>query len=292
MQEITKRVAEVFRKHFGRTSLRERLNDILNEAIELKSAQDITSMRDEAGDTLCSLLALCAESGWDPEELIGNTLQKIERRQAQYAALGRKTKVGILGGSFNPVTTGHVRMGNLALQTAGLDEVWFMPTYDHMYGKDLAPAEVRMEMLHAALAEQPMLRPFDYEIRHQMKGRMLHVMNRLLDDAEYRDTHSFCLVVGMDVAVDVENWEGGLRITDVLPFVVLDRAGSEQRIRPNVWFMQPPHKYIADEKREIPAVSSTMAREAIAAGREAELRDVILPAVLEIIRREGLYGAK
>ena len=286
IEKLTAQVAGKFGELFGITSLTERLSDIMKETVSLKSANSISSMKDETGDLLCSTLALCAESGWDAEELVMATLSKLERRRSQYGSLGRKLNVGILGGSFDPVTLGHVHMARLAMRAGGLDEVWFMPTYDHMYGKNLSPADFRIEMLTAALADEPMMRPFDYEVKHKMKGRMLHVMNRLLNEDDFKETHAFSVIVGMDVAIDVENWEGGLAITDVLPFVVIDRPGSVVPSE-NVWFMNPPHRYIVDEAMEIPAVSSTMARDCVASGRPTS--HILSRPVVSIIDERKAY---
>lgn len=105
IKEIQKQVDNKFREHFGYTPLKERLKDIQNEFFELMKWQDVKNLKEETGDLLASLIQLCSESGWDSEELIQNTLTKIDGRAEQYKTLGRKTKVAILGGAFNPIST-------------------------------------------------------------------------------------------------------------------------------------------------------------------------------------------
>ena len=104
------KIAEKFTMAFGRTPIKQRLEDILGEAIELSRFVDIPNLKEEAGDLLCSTIQLCNECGWNADELIDATLTKIDRRKEQYKSLGRKTKIAALGGAFNPITLGHIEV--------------------------------------------------------------------------------------------------------------------------------------------------------------------------------------
>ena len=139
LKDLQKLIDEKFKEHFSYTPLNERLNDIQREFFELMKWQDVNNLKEEAGDLLSSVLELCSESGWDAEELIKNTLKKIDRRSDQYKTLGRKTRVAILGGSFNPVHDGHIQLAQFVLNTSGqFDEVWLMPNFASIAGKDMA----------------------------------------------------------------------------------------------------------------------------------------------------------
>ena len=59
-------VREMFEQAFGRTPLKERLDDVLAQSLDLTRSPDLRKMREEAGDLLCSLLQLFNECGWDP----------------------------------------------------------------------------------------------------------------------------------------------------------------------------------------------------------------------------------
>ena len=84
LKDLQKLVDEKFKEHFSYTPLNERLKDIQNEFFELIKWQDINNLKEESGDLLASVLELCSESGWDAEELIKNTLKKIDNRADQY----------------------------------------------------------------------------------------------------------------------------------------------------------------------------------------------------------------
>src|SRR5262245_40484670 len=146
LSELQEAIRERFEATFGRTPLRERVQDILAQANSLGRYTDLVQLRDEAGDVLCSVLQLCTECGWSPADLVSATLRKIQERGEQYARLGRKLRVGILGGAFDPVHRGHIEVAREVVRLGGLDEVWLMPCYEHLSGKRLAPAEDRVEM--------------------------------------------------------------------------------------------------------------------------------------------------
>ncbi len=82
-KDTQKKVGEVFKEAFGRTPLKQRLDDIFNEALELLRFVDLQNLKEETGDCLASLLQLCNENEWDFEELVQNTLEKIQKRTHQ-----------------------------------------------------------------------------------------------------------------------------------------------------------------------------------------------------------------
>jgi len=180
MLEIQKKVGNTFHEVFGRTPLRQRLEDVFNEALELHRATDIRNMQEETGDTLASLLALCQESGWDGVELIDRTLTKIQTRKEQYKSLGRKTKVALFGGSFNPIHIGHFQTAKLVLDTSkSFDEVWFMPCYKSKYGKKLVDAQHRLNMCSLACHADARMQVSDYEIDQRFAGETYHFLKQL-----------------------------------------------------------------------------------------------------------------
>ena len=178
-KDLQKKVDEKFREHFGYTPLRERMSDLQREFFELMKWQDVNNLKEEAGDLLASLTQLCSESGWNSEDLILNTLKKIDTRADQYKTLGRKTKVAILGGAFNPIHNGHIQLAQFVLNASGeFDEVWLMPANNHMYNKDMASPEHRLKMCELAAKKDARIKVFDYEIAHNLKGETYYFFKR------------------------------------------------------------------------------------------------------------------
>ncbi|TXT53306.1 MAG: putative nicotinate-nucleotide adenylyltransferase [Promethearchaeota archaeon] len=247
MRDYQQRTDEVFRKHFGRTPLKMRLEDILGEAIELSRSTDLANLKEEAGDVLCSVLQLCTECSWDAQDLVQATLNKIEGRESQYQTLGRKKRVAILGGAFNPITKGHIQICQLVLNVARkFDEAWLMPCYAHMHGKEMVSAQHRLAMCELAAKVDGRIRVSSYEIDNKLSGETYHCMQKLMNEDFAKDEYEFSLIIGMDNANKFDKWVNYEHLEKLMPFVVVPRGGIE-RDESVDWYLKPPHVYIASE---------------------------------------------
>jgi nicotinate-nucleotide adenylyltransferase len=258
---LQQRVAKCFQENFGRTPLKQRLDDILGEAIELSRFTDMRNLKEELGDILASAIMCAEECGWSVEDLVGETLQKIQRRSAQYRSLGRKIKVAILGGAFDPVTLGHIDVAQYVLDTSRIfDEVWLMPCNTHMYGKKMASNEHRWNMLEIACKVDGRIRPFDYEFRIQHQGSTYELIRRLMDEDFAKHQYDFHYIIGMDNANEFfAKWKNPHTLEQLIPFVVVPRQGYERD--PNVnWYFKPPHIYLGEAERTIMESASSEVR--------------------------------
>lgn len=278
-----------FLKYFGRTPLRQRLEDISRESTELCRYIDLKNLKEEAGDLLASVLALCAENEWDAAELVANTLTKIERRKLQYQTLGRKLNVALLGGAFNPVTVGHIKLAQFVLNSSKtFDEVWLVPCYSHMYGKEMATPEQRLEMCRIAAKVDGRIKICDYEIVHKLKGETYHFLKQLLAEDFAKDQYDFSCIIGLDNANTFDKWVNYEDLERMMRFVVVGRQGVERDPKVN-WYLKPPHVYLMPDKEDIPEVSSTQVREAMNAGEYEEAKQLLNPEVYKYVYDNGLY---
>jgi len=253
------KIDEIFKRCFGYTPLSERLSDINRENFELQRWQDTLNLKEEAGDLLCSLIELHTENGWDIEENIERTLEKILRRAAQYKTLGRKVKVAILGGAFNMITNGHIQLAKFVLNTSGeFDEVWLMPAYHHMYNKPMESPEHRLNMCKLAAQKDGRIKVFDYEIRNKLRGETYYFFKSLKNEIELTEQYNFSMIIGQDNANTFDKWVNYQELERMTRFVVVPRKGFE--INPNVdWYLKPPHIFLNNENHII-EVSSTEVR--------------------------------
>ena len=178
-------------------------------------------------------------------------------------------RVALFGGSFNPPHVAHQLAALYVLETAPVDALWFVPAFEHAFGKPLAPFEDRLAMCElAAAALGPRARVSDVERAIGGRSLTLRTVRRLV---ELHPEHAFSLVIGSDLQGDVASWYGGDELQRTIPFVVVGRPGTNG----------------SSAGVTMPDVSSTAVRAAIAAGKAV---DGLVPrAVLDYILRKGLY---
>lgn len=289
IRDLQSMVRENFHRTFGPTPLRQRIDDIAKEAREVERWTDIDNLKEEFGDLLASLLCGIDECGFQSDELLENNRLKIERRFEQYQSLGRKTKVALLGGAFNPVTTGHIAVAKFVLDTSKLfDEVWLVPCYKHMHGKSMESPEHRAEMVRLACECDPRLKVFDFEIKNKLAGETYHFVKRLLDDA-ISETHSFAMIIGMDNANHFHQWVNYEDLEKLIQFVIVPRPGEAIDITEHTpWFLNGRHIFLNDDKRIIPETSSTSVRASIS-DNGIWWTDKVSPKVKEYIIKHQLY---
>ncbi len=259
MKNLQKIVKDTFETNFGKTPLKERMDDILQETLELIRYTDVNNIKEEAGDTLASILMLCNESGWDAEELIKNTCNKVNRRTEQYKSLGRKYKIALLGGAFDPITKGHIEVAQYVLNTSNqFDEVWLVPAYKHMYNKPMSDYEDRFKMCELAAQVDGRIKVFNYEKRMNLAGETYHLMKTLLNDSEY-ENYNFSFIIGLDNANTFDSWVSYGELERMTRFVIVPRKGYEPE--GGSWYLSSPHIFLNGNGENVPMeISSTLVR--------------------------------
>ena len=138
-------------------------------------------------------------------------------------------KLGLLGGSFNPVHNGHLAIAHQTREALGLDQILFIPASHppHKQSCSLAPAQDRYEMVRLAIASDPSLAISDVEIRRPGKSYSIDTI-RLLQQEHVAHTQLFFLI-GLDAFLDFPTWREPLTLLELCPFVVLSRPGLSFR---------------------------------------------------------------
>lgn len=179
-------------------------------------------------------------------------------------------RVALFGGSFNPPHVAHQLVALYVLETAGVDQLWMIPCFQHPFEKALEPFEDRRRMCElAAEALGPRVKVSDVEARLGGESRTLRTVQALR--AAHPDVE-LALVIGSDLEAETATWYGADELRQSVSFIVVGRTGFA---RPGLLAM--------------PAISSTEIRERLRAqGNEVE---ALLPRrVLDYIRQRRLYG--
>lgn len=134
--------------------------------------------------------------------------------------------VGIMGGTFDPIHTGHLIAAERARVEAGLDEVWLMPANvpPHKPNAPRATSKQRWEMVCLAAEGNPFFRPIDIEINKGGVSYSIDTIELLM--SQYPDI-SFAYIIGADMVQYLPQWH---RIDDIvrhIQFIGLGRPGYE-----------------------------------------------------------------
>lgn len=139
----------------------------------------------------------------------------------------QKKKVGIFGGSFNPIHTGHIALAKSLCQQAGLDEVWLMVSPMNPFKKeatDLLTDKLRLKMAEQAIADEPKLKACDYEFHMPKPSYTWHTLQALSQDFPHV---SFTLLIGGDNWASFDKWFHHEDILNHYPIVVYPRKGCD-----------------------------------------------------------------
>jgi nicotinate-nucleotide adenylyltransferase len=131
--------------------------------------------------------------------------------------------IGIFGGTFDPIHYGHLRTAFELLQALRLSEVRFMPAGDPPHRDvTVASPELRLQMVKAAIAQQPGFNVDDREMRRAGPSYSVDTLAALR--AELPD-RSLCLIVGMDAFLGLPKWHQWQDILKLAHLVVAHRPG-------------------------------------------------------------------
>lgn len=114
-------------------------------------------------------------------------------------------KIGIMGGTFNPIHNGHVEIAKAAYEQYELDEVWFMPNHIPAYksSDNIVSGKQRLEMINEAIADYPYFIVSDFEINRDGKTYTYETFELL--SMKYSE-YSFYFIMGADSLFYFEKW--------------------------------------------------------------------------------------
>lgn len=195
-------------------------------------------------------------------------------------------KIGIMGGTFDPIHMGHLIAAEHARENMGLDEIWFMPSHQPPHKSDVpqATAEQRLQMLELAIQSHPAFRTTDIEYRRTGKSYTVDTVHQLTD---LFPKHSFYFIIGADMVHFLPKWYKIDEIDKHVRFIGLSRPGfsldsaafdkESQALLGKVHFVPMP----------LIEISSTLVRESLKRGKS--VRYLIPEPVRQFIEEGRLY---
>lgn len=190
-------------------------------------------------------------------------------------------KLGVLGGTFDPVHIGHLILAESARDQLGLDRVLFVPA-GHPWrkeGREIASSGDRVAMLRLAIEGNDPFAVSLVEVE-QVGPSYTHVT--LKEIAEANSGAEMYFILGRDALTDLPNWKDPDRIMELATLVAAERVGEViaapvQGVARATWLQMP-----------LIEISATAIRERVRRGRS--IRYLVPPAVEAYIRERGLYA--
>jgi nicotinate-nucleotide adenylyltransferase len=138
-------------------------------------------------------------------------------------------RLGLFGGSFDPIHHGHLILARCAQEQLKLDELWFIPSAQSADGKRLSPAELRLKWLKAALRPERGFHVWTGELERGGVSRSIDTVRDLR--AQLGDAVQFFWLLGEDQARRVPQWKEPVALAKEVTFGVFARPGNGRRKR-------------------------------------------------------------
>jgi nicotinate-nucleotide adenylyltransferase len=188
-------------------------------------------------------------------------------------------KLGIFGGSFDPVHLGHLLVAQAAVEELGLDRLFFIPAAQSPFkpASQPAPAPARLQLLRLALAGKTNCEIDDQEIR---RGGVSYTIETVRDYAKRFPRAELFYLIGADNAAKLNEWREASELARLAQFVATPRPGETP--------VNFPAPFRGRTLKGFPlAVSSSEIRARVKAG--LPLESLVSPPVAEAMRAAKLY---
>jgi nicotinate-nucleotide adenylyltransferase len=215
-------------------------------------------------------------------------------------------RIGIFGGTFNPIHLGHLRSAEEIHEMFRLSKVIFVPSSDppHKKKKGILPGSVRARMVRLAIAGHPPFALSELELKRPGKSYSIETISAFR--RFFGQKSSLYFIVGLDAFLEIATWKKYLRLFELCHFVVMTRPSvgkifSREHLpielanafcydsRKNIYTHSSGYRLFP---REITAldISSTQIRTLLQKGRSVKY--LVPRAVEEFIRKNKLYSPK
>ena len=170
----------------------------------------------------------------------------------------KKKRIGILGGSFDPVHCGHVALGQAAIEEGKLQKLIVMPAHVQPFkqGREVAEDRHRMEMCRLAFADTEKTEVSDYEMTQTEISYTYDTLAWL--ESVYPDSKLY-FITGTDAFLDIECWRKGQELLEHYSFIVSVRPGYKEKEleEKKRYYKERYHTEVIQLHAEMPDVSST-----------------------------------
>ena len=212
-------------------------------------------------------------------------------------------KLGILGGTFDPIHLGHLRTAEETGQRLGLEKVYLIPSASppHKVREPITPFYHRLAMVRLASADSPLLEVLDLEGKRPGFSYSIETLREI--HSIFSPDPELFFILGMDAFLEIDTWKEYKKLFDVANFVIILRAGfqtddldtlvhalrvgAKKTRQADVYATQSGNNLIF-LKSTLIDISSTRIRKMVTEGMS--IRFLLPEAVRHYIMEKGLYN--
>ena len=213
--------------------------------------------------------------------MLAQTRKKLEA--------GQDVRVGIMGGTFDPIHYGHLVAAHAAMEQLGLEEVVFLPTGTPAFklDREITPGDVRFSMCYAATSD---VDEFSVNAMEITRGGITYTAETLRQLSKMKHPHMhFVFIMGADSASTLLRWRDQETLRSLASYAIVTRAG--QKVAPETLEALRGAGYSLEVvESQTPLVSSTDIRARVLAGED--ISRLVPPGVERVIREKQLYLPK
>ena len=219
-------------------------------------------------------------------------------------------RIGLFGGTFNPVHLGHLRAAVEVRQGFELDEIFLIPAAlpPHKLPGEVAAAADRLNMLNLALGADSGLKVSNVELNRSGPSYTIDTVEhfKLTLPAESR----LFLIMGLDAFLEIDTWKSYRKLLAQIPLIVINRPNAGDRMSGVPWKVMDDYistklsadysysvsrsAYLASGQQpiyvfEVTALDISSTRIRLAISKDQSINYLVPPKVAEYIRTKGIY---
>jgi nicotinate-nucleotide adenylyltransferase len=219
-------------------------------------------------------------------------------------------RIGLFGGTFNPIHRGHIRAASEVIKRFNLDQIFLIPAAlpPHKTSELVANAADRLEMINLAIDDLCGLMVSDVELNRPGPSYTIDTIHHFKN--KFSPGAGIYLIMGLDAFLEIHTWKSYQELLEQIAFVVMARPGKDHSDAQQGWRILEsylksslPADYQFDTARacytsegqqpihivDIDAldISSTEIREKVK--RKQRIENLVTPEVADYIRLKGLY---
>ncbi|MCE5316997.1 MAG: nicotinate (nicotinamide) nucleotide adenylyltransferase [Parachlamydia sp.] len=197
-------------------------------------------------------------------------------------------KIGLFGGTFDPIHFGHLNLAVEMLEKRSLDEIWFCPARINPHKQEEIPTTAvhRLEMVRLAIEEHPRFRLLPVEVAREGPSYTYDTV-RWLVDQEKDKAHpaQFSLILGEDALQGFYRWNRVLDLVELVPLLIGSRNRGQSELEGSPAVLEAIHKGLTPTR--IMDISATEVRQRLQQGLYCG--HLVPKEVLDYIKKHELY---